>query len=469
MEFSDTYKHTGPCAFSPDARLLAVAVDYRLVIRDVESLKVVQLYSCLDKISYVEWAPDSEYILCGLYKRAMVQAWSVSQPEWTCKIDEGLAGISHARWSPDSRHIITTSDFQLRLTVWSLVNTACVHVQWPKHASKGVSFTKDGKFVAIATRKDCKDYVNLIACHSWEIMGTFAVDTIELLDLEWSPNDSTIAVWDCPLEYKVLIYSPDGRCVFKYQAYESGLGVKTVAWSPSGQFLGVGSFDQAVRVLNQLTWKSVAEFVHPNVVRNPLTAVVFKEIEEPAEIDMSTLCVDEDDMQKMIQNGTDNSSDTSHTMVRYKVVEFPVTLPYQKASVDKPNPKQGVGVMSWSADSRYLLTRNDNMPTVLWIWDISRLELAALLIQRDPIRAAAWDPIYPRVAFCTGSSHLYMWTPAGACCVKVPLPQFIVSDLKWNFDGTSLLLKDREAFCCTFVPMLPDFDTNVSPQESDAD
>ena len=40
MEFSDTYKHSGPCAFSPDSRFLAVAVDYRLVVRDVVSLKV---------------------------------------------------------------------------------------------------------------------------------------------------------------------------------------------------------------------------------------------------------------------------------------------------------------------------------------------------------------------------------------------------------------------------------------------
>jgi hypothetical protein len=59
--------------------------------------QVVQLYSCLDKISYIEWAPDSEYLLCGLFKRAIVQAWSVTQPEWTCKIDEGSIGIVHAR------------------------------------------------------------------------------------------------------------------------------------------------------------------------------------------------------------------------------------------------------------------------------------------------------------------------------------------------------------------------------------
>jgi len=133
----------------------------------------------------------------------MVQAWSLSQPDWTCKIDEGPAGIAYARWSPDSRHILTTSEFQLRLTVWSLVNTACVHVQWPKHGSRGVSFTKDGKFAAICTRRDCKDYINLLSCHSWEIMTVFAIDTVDLAGVEWSPDDSAIVVWDSLVEYKV--------------------------------------------------------------------------------------------------------------------------------------------------------------------------------------------------------------------------------------------------------------------------
>jgi len=167
-------------------------------------LQVVQLFSCLDKISYIEWANDSEYILCGLNKRPMIQAWSLTQPEWTCKIDEGPAGIAYSRWSPDSRHILTTSDFQLRLTVWSLLNTACVHVQGPKHCSKGVSFTKDGKYAVICTRCDCKDYVNLLSCHTWEIMGAFAVDTLDLADIEWSPDDSAIVIWDAPLEFKVM-------------------------------------------------------------------------------------------------------------------------------------------------------------------------------------------------------------------------------------------------------------------------
>ncbi|XVF17120.1 hypothetical protein REPUB_Repub10bG0091800 [Reevesia pubescens] len=47
---------------------------------------------------------------------------------------------------------------------------------------------------------------------------------------------------------EVLIYSPDGRCFFKYQAYESGLGVK--------------------------------KFMHLSTVCAPYSVVVFKKVDD---------------------------------------------------------------------------------------------------------------------------------------------------------------------------------------------
>lgn len=123
------------------------------------------------------------------------------------------------------------------------------------------------------------------------------------------------------------------------------------------------------------------------------------------------------------------------------------------------------GLMSWSNDSQYVCTRNDNMPTILWIWDMRHLELAAILVQKDPIRAAVWDPTCTRLVLCTGSPHLYMWTPSGAYCVSVPLSQFNVTDLKWNSDGSCLLLKDKESFCCAAAPLPLDESTDYSSDD----
>ena len=42
--------------------------------------------------------------------------------------------------------------------------------------------------------------------------------------------------------------------------------------------------------------------------------------------------------------------------------------------------------MSWSHDSKYLATKNDNMPNWVFIWDVSILKLHVVLIHRNPVK-----------------------------------------------------------------------------------
>ena len=115
MNFSDTYKFSSILpVFSPNGKYVAAATEYRLVVRDALTTQVVQIYSCIDKISHIHWCPNSSYILCGLVKRAIVQVWSIVEPEWTCKIDEGIAGVEAARWTLDGLHILVIAEFQIR-------------------------------------------------------------------------------------------------------------------------------------------------------------------------------------------------------------------------------------------------------------------------------------------------------------------------------------------------------------------
>ena len=49
-------------------------------MRDVDTLQIVQLYSCLDRIKHIQWCCRSEYVLCGLLKRPTVQV----SDAWCC-------------------------------------------------------------------------------------------------------------------------------------------------------------------------------------------------------------------------------------------------------------------------------------------------------------------------------------------------------------------------------------------------
>jgi WD40 repeat protein len=50
------------------------------------------------------------------------------------------------------------------------------------------------------------------------------------------------------------------------------------------------------------------------------------------------------------------------------------------------------GLVSWSPDSQFLVTRNDNMPSTLWVWDMATMELSAVLNHMSDIQDVRWAP-----------------------------------------------------------------------------
>lgn len=127
----------------------------------------------MDEISHIEWSSDSKFVLCAMFRRAAVQVWSVQDSKWKCTIDQGPAGCSFATFSPDGRHVLAMAEFQLRITVWSLVHaTSVAHIKNPKFNNRGFDFTKHdhGKYMALAERRDCKDYISIIVTDTWELV-----------------------------------------------------------------------------------------------------------------------------------------------------------------------------------------------------------------------------------------------------------------------------------------------------------
>ncbi|KAG7268519.1 hypothetical protein CRUP_020621 [Coryphaenoides rupestris] len=421
MNFSEIFKQSNQlCKISPDGRYLATCVQYRLVVRDVNSLQILHLYTCLDQIVHMEWSSDSLFILCAMYKRGLVQVWSLEQPDWHCKIDEGSIGLVSSRWSPDGRHILNTTEFHLRVTVWSLCTKAVSYIKYPKACQKGIDFSRDGGYMALAERRDCKDYVSVFVCEDWHLLRHFETETQDLSGVEWSPNGCVLAVWDSCLEYKVLLYSLDGRLLSRFSAYEWSLGIKSLTWSPSSQFLAIGSFDEKV---------------------------VYKEVEKrPA--------IPSDDISAL---NISTGSTLFPSQSKYEISFPPVQIPVVKPDLDRANPKVGVSSLAFSADSRYLATKNDNMAAVLWVWDMQRMSLEAALQHTAPVRSFQWDPKRPRLALCTGNSKLYLWSPAGSVSVQVPSEGgFQVHALSWHSSGESLVLIGKEQLCLCYMDTEPE-------------
>ncbi|KAJ7395519.1 WD repeat-containing protein WRAP73 [Pitangus sulphuratus] len=392
---------------------MASCVQHRLVVRDASSLQVRQLYTCLDQIQYIEWSSDSLFILCAMYKRGIVQVWSLEQPDWHCKIDEGSAGLVASCWSPDGRHILNTTEFHLRITVWSLCTKSVSYIKYPKACQQGVVFTKDGRYMAVAERRDCKDFISIFVCSNWQL-----------------------------LRYKLLLYSLDGRLLSSYRAYEWPLGIKSVAWSPSSQFLAIGSFDEKVRILNHVTWKKITEFEHPATIASKKT-IVYKEVEKSPSVETEKL---------FFPPTRALASSLFSTQSKYEISQVPVSLQYIKPVADRANPKMGVGMLAFSADNCFLATKNDNIPNAVWIWDIRKLKLLVVLEQLCPIQCFQWDPRQPRLALCTGTSRVYLWSPAGCVAVQVPGEgDFQIVSLSWHSSGDSMVLLSKDNFCVCYL------------------
>lgn len=65
-------------------------------------------------------------------------------------------------------------------------------------------------------------------------------------------------MWDSAASgYKVLVYTADGHLYKSYEKPCEGLGVKSVEWSPGGDFLTIGSYDGRLAFLSNYTFSPV--------------------------------------------------------------------------------------------------------------------------------------------------------------------------------------------------------------------
>lgn len=460
MEFTDVQKQTGG-QWSPDSKHLAVASQNRVLVRDAESLNLVQVYICGDKVERIEWSADSQYLLTEIAKQSVVQIWSLANPKWTCRIDEGLGGIARARWGPSSRHVLVLSDFQLYLSIWTLEQigdgqASSMHIRHPKFARHGLSFSRNARWMALLRRVNCRDIVVVHACdEQFAQLSEFQVDA-DCADLVWAPGDKALVLWERPTkEASFRWFTPSGELL----AVASDCGLLRSAWaSPSAQLLAAGGFDGRLHFVSGSEMKRLACLAHD------LKAC----IAEAGETEITVLQEELVGAGAVAQHLHSRGALVPPAATGGTVSYVPITNPssFRVPEERSPEilmdvdgiPRQGVGTASWSPDERYLATKHDGMPTAIWVWDLGRLLLSALLLHRSPVRSFSWDTSRTarddrtRLAISTADASLFFWSPVEAVATPCPLPQ---ARLLWRGDGKAILLQDRDRGCiCSPRPPL---------------
>lgn len=392
MEVSNIVKiSNGLCDFSPDGSMIASVANHRLSIRSSSDLNLIHTFTCEESINFIQWSPDSQLILCGIRKSSLIQVFKIDDTDWKCKIDEGSVGLVEAQWSPDSRNILSTSEFHLKITVWSLVNKSLYYIKHPKQCSQYLDFSKEGKYMAVAEWRNCRDIISIYKCQDWTQVAHFPPATEDLEGVAWSPVCLVVCVWDSPIKYNVMIYSMHGECLSTYSAYQDALSIRSVSWSSSGQLLAISSYDGCMRMLNNVTWKVSVVWSNDTEHINPATTVC-----REVSIRKDSLFLNK-------------------TSSRYEKVSCTqnLKLPLHKHNDQTPLKTQNT-IDSFSIDCRYFVATNHLHPTCLFIWSLVDMKLVSILIHLKAVKTVSWHPQACKLSITTGDNHHFLWSPQEA-------------------------------------------------------
>jgi WD40 repeat protein len=169
-----------------------------------------------------------------------------------------MGKVANAEFGRTKDEVLVFSDFGSKVTVWSLRTRRTVEIRDPKFATKGFGHRVNGGVFALLSRPGAQDVLTLHAPGTYALMKTTVLTTTDAQGLRWSADGRWIAIWDAPsIGYKVHVYTADGHLYRTYSGDNTdglqGLGVKSLEWSPRGDYLAIGGHDRRVTLLSTRT------------------------------------------------------------------------------------------------------------------------------------------------------------------------------------------------------------------------
>lgn len=162
--------------------------------------------------------------------------------------------------------VLVFSDFGLKVILLTISTQRGLELRAPKQITTCYGYRPRTGHLTLLTRPSLHDVLLYLKPDGSGPVVPMELATVDAQGISWSPDGQWLAVWDAATAgYKVLILTADGHL---YKTYYGGqnadslsLGVKTLRWSPSGEVLAIGDFDNRVILLksNTVRGRSLSE------------------------------------------------------------------------------------------------------------------------------------------------------------------------------------------------------------------
>lgn len=430
IHISKMYKDSYNGVFSPDGTQFAYNLNEKLFIRKVKDCSAYSCFTFDDQIGSFEFSPDNQYILILNAKKTLVEARGLYDDQFKAKVSDSAVGIVAAHWVPDSRQIMTFSDMNLKLTIYNLITKEQSIIKSPKSHEKAWAFSSNKKFLAVAERREKKDYIGIYYCMNWQLVNYFHASTFDLADIVWSPSDNFILVWDTCLAYRLVAYCPSKTQIFKHEVGNNSLGVKTVKMSKKSEYLAQGTYDDKIKLYNTLCWRLICDI---DFKINPSDIEEIKFYKEELTTEHANT-YDDTPLKKFIQ-----------------VQSFRI-LPNKNVINDRSFTTINSQLIEWSDSNNFLAMKTETFGNYLWIWDMTTMNIHTVINTLQPVVCLKWGLREDMLYFSTGTTDINIWVPTNICKSQpfFGVKGFKVNNLEWDCRGNFLMLSDKSEICIMY-------------------
>ena len=117
--------------------------------------------------------------------------------------------------------------------------------------------------------------------------------------------------------------------------------------------------------------------------------------------------------------------------------------------------------MAFSYDNNYLATKNDNMPNVLFIWDLNIMSLQTVLIHLNEVFFFDWGKNKNILFISTNNNKLYYFT-LDSCKILQLSKDFQNKSFIISNDGQKMMIKDNNYFITVNIEEQNDTSNNMN-------